>query len=50
MRGKPNPRRDELKALPMLVKGVEPEGRQWFPVAYIFHAGQVEGQKQEATA
>jgi len=25
------------------LNGVEPEGPQWFPVAYIFHAGQVQG-------
>jgi hypothetical protein len=30
------------------LSGVEPQGPQWFPVAYIFHAGQVEAVEVEA--
>ena len=32
------------------LQGAEPTGPQWFPVAYIFHAGQVEPAQQEIAA
>ena len=31
----------DLAAVAMM-QGAEPQGPQWFPVAYLFHAGQVE--------
>ena len=32
------------------LNGIEPQGPQWFPVAYLFHAGQVEAQREELAA
>lgn len=32
------------------MSGIEPQGREWFPVAYLFHAGQVEPEEQPQLA
>lgn len=39
----------DLAAVAMM-QGAEPQGPQWFPVAYLFHAGQVEQSEAEHEA
>lgn len=33
-----------------MMQGAEPQGPEWFPVCYLFHAGQVEGAQVEQLA
>lgn len=36
----------DLAAAVSAINGIEIKGREWFPVAYLFHAGQVEARPQ----
>lgn len=33
-----------------MMQGAEPQGPEWFPVAYLFHAGQVDAAQQAEAA